>query len=105
MGDTRDKMVEDLKLRGYADGTVGNYVRCAKQFVAMLPWRYSRPTRVVPTSSGPTSSRQVPDLDKFRTWTSSGPGVVPRAYHTAACRPNIGRRLARETTLGRSSLR
>jgi site-specific recombinase XerD len=34
MGKTRDKMVEDLKLRGYADGTVCVYVRCARQFVA-----------------------------------------------------------------------
>jgi len=34
MGKTRDRMIEDLKLRGYADRTVGTYVGDAERFVA-----------------------------------------------------------------------
>lgn len=34
MGSTRDRMVEDLRLRGYASSTEENYVRYAKRFVA-----------------------------------------------------------------------
>jgi site-specific recombinase XerD len=34
MGQIRDKMVQDLKLRGYSEGTVGVYLSHAKKFVA-----------------------------------------------------------------------
>lgn len=34
MGIIRDRMEADLRLRGYSQGTVDNYLRCAKSFVA-----------------------------------------------------------------------
>jgi integrase/recombinase XerD len=34
MGKLKDKMIEDLQLRGYASGTCQTYVRCARKFVA-----------------------------------------------------------------------
>ena len=34
MGKTRDKMVEDLRLRGYAESTMKVYSRCARSYVA-----------------------------------------------------------------------
>jgi site-specific recombinase XerD len=34
MGKLRDKMIEDLRLRGYAPGTRYRYVRCAREYVA-----------------------------------------------------------------------
>lgn len=33
MGKTRDRMLEDLRLRGYAKTTIAEYVRCARCFV------------------------------------------------------------------------
>jgi site-specific recombinase XerD len=50
MGQTRDKMVEDLKLRGYSEGTAGVYLACARRFVA----HYMKP----PTELGAAEVRE-----------------------------------------------
>lgn len=83
MGKLRDKMIEDLQLRGYAPSTCSEYVRCARAFVAY----HRRP----PEQMGESEVRQF----LLHLATERKVGAATRKMHVGAIK------FLYETTLGR----